>query len=651
MHCHPSKTESTAGVTAQADRPVSAEERATAAVTYRANTNGEEAWLGELAIQHRFMDAPGAVGQINWHYVEAGQLDAQHVLLVHGHPFTWSYWHPLIEALAPRYHVIAVDVKGYGQSDKRPGDWRPDRIAEELLALCDVLAIRQFDVIASDRATVLCDHLVANHVDRVRSYTRLGAPNEHELEGDYDYEAWHREPMWASDMLADPSRYFVAVVEPQLKAPIPAARWKNIVEQFAYPGIGTAVPRSFQESTFLKDQRDRKRFFPSMTCPVLDLRSSFPNRYVPVVSSEVRAFPPNWRESLVDGAGVYLMLDAPDRATNAICEFLSNLNDMPMQGAATSQASPEFRPRQSKLPAGVRLVENHDGETEILGSVAVTHRFVEAMGAAGPIRWHYVEAGNPKSETIVYLHGHPKSWYGGRHQIEHFADRYHIIAPDLKGYGQSDKRPGDFRHENVSEELMVLFDHIGLNSFNLVAHDRGAVQADYIGGNHPERIIRYVRMQQIGHIFLPMNSPQERLFRDPVLGPQLFANPKAIFDRQWARFKMNPIDPDHLNRMMSEAGHPGFSDAVPRYFQSSSFQKELYDRTVRLFRNMRFPVLLLQASEDVGQPRWYYDDQSRPITALFPNARLEFIEGAGHFTTINFPKELTAAIERFISNT
>jgi pimeloyl-ACP methyl ester carboxylesterase len=103
--------------------------------------------------------------------------------------------------------------------------------------------------------------------------------------------------------------------------------------------------------------------------------------------------------------------------------------------------------------------------------------------------------------------------------------------------------------------------------------------------------------------------------------------------------------------MISEVGHPGFSDAVPRYFQSSSFQKELYDRTVRLFRAMNFPVLVLQAGGDVGQPRWYYDDPKRPLTALLPQARIEFIEGAGHFTTINHPQQLTEAIARFFAAT
>ena len=184
----------------------------------------------------------------------------------------------------------------------------------------------------------------------------------------------------------------------------------------------------------------------------------------------------------------------------------------------------------------------------------------------------------------------------------------------------------------------------------MAAHDRGAVQADYIGGKHPERVLSYARMQQVLHLWIPMNSPQERIFRDPITGPQLLSDPAAIFARQWGRFRMEPGAEARLPRLRSEVGHDGFGDAVPRYFQSSSFLKELYDRTARLCRNMRFPVLLLQADGDVGQPRWYYDDPARPGTEQFPDARLGWIRDAGHFYTINHPDQVTDALVRFLGD-
>jgi pimeloyl-ACP methyl ester carboxylesterase len=88
---------------------------------------------------------------------------------------------------------------------------------------------------------------------------------------------------------------------------------------------------------------------------------------------------------------------------------------------------------------------------------------------------------------------------------------------------------------------------------------------------------------------------------------------------------------------------------VIRYFQSSSFEKERLDRTCRLLRRMDFPVLLLQGDLDDGQPPFYYDDPTNPAVAQFPDARLQWVEGAGHYTNLEKPEQVTAAIEDFFA--
>jgi pimeloyl-ACP methyl ester carboxylesterase len=293
---------------------------------------------------------------------------------------------------------------------------------------------------------------------------------------------------------------------------------------------------------------------------------------------------------------------------------------------------------------------NYDGETQKLGNVTVTHHFVEAPGAVIPIRWHYVEAGDRERETIVFLHGNPESWYAWRPQIEHFASRYHVIAPDLKGYGQGDKRPGDWRWENCAEEMLALLTQIGLDRFHIVSHDRGCVLFDYLAGNHPERIRSYVRMQQVCHIWRAENSPQGVYFADPIFGPNLFGDPDFYFGYRLLKMLRNPVDKEVLEHLKDEMSHPGMPEAVIRYYQSSSFEKERLDRTSRLLRNMRFPVLLLQGDQDDGQPKFYYDDPVNPAVAQFPDARLEWVEGAGHYTNLEKPQVITQKIEKFLES-
>lgn len=291
---------------------------------------------------------------------------------------------------------------------------------------------------------------------------------------------------------------------------------------------------------------------------------------------------------------------------------------------------------------------NRDSDIERLGAVTATHRFVEADGAVIPIRWHYVEAGDPTRETILFLHGNPESWHSWHPQIEYFAARYHIIAPDLKGYGQGDKRPGDWRWEVCAEELLAFLDRLQLRRFHVVSHDRGSVLADYLGGNHPDRILSYVRMQQVCHIWRAENSPQGVYFADPIFGPAIFGDPDFYFRYRLSKMLKNPVAPERLEKLKVEMSYPGLAQAVIRYFQSSSFEKERLDRTSRLLRKMTFPVLLLQGNLDDGQPPYYYADPVNPAVAQFPDASLEWVEGAGHYTNLERPEIVTEKIEAFL---
>jgi pimeloyl-ACP methyl ester carboxylesterase len=292
-----------------------------------------------------------------------------------------------------------------------------------------------------------------------------------------------------------------------------------------------------------------------------------------------------------------------------------------------------------------------EGQTEVVGDVAVTHHFVEAPGAVIPIRWHYVEAGDPAHETIVFIHGNPESWNAWHPQIAAFGKQYHIIAPDLKGYGQGDKRPGDWRWENCAEEMLAFLDRIGVKRFNMVSHDRGSVLADYLGGNHPERVLRYARLQQVLHIWRAENSPQGTYFADPIFGPAIYGDPDFYFDFRLSKMIKNPVDPAVLERFKEEMSYPGLENAVIRYFQSSSFEKERLDRTSRLLRRMTFPVLMLQADKDDGQPKFYYNDPTNPGVDQFPDARLEWVENSGHYSNMEQPEQVTQKIRTFFEST
>ncbi|MEL6245673.1 MAG: alpha/beta fold hydrolase [Pseudomonadota bacterium] len=81
---------------------------------------------------------------------------------------------------------------------------------------------------------------------------------------------------------------------------------------------------------------------------------------------------------------------------------------------------------------------NRHGELEYIGEgVFATHWFVQTDE---PV-WHFVTAGDPSNEVVLFVHGYPDTWYAYSKVMALLADDYYVIAVDTLGYGQSDKGP------------------------------------------------------------------------------------------------------------------------------------------------------------------------------------------------------------------
>jgi pimeloyl-ACP methyl ester carboxylesterase len=264
------------------------------------------------------------------------------------------------------------------------------------------------------------------------------------------------------------------------------------------------------------------------------------------------------------------------------------------------------------------------------------------LEAAG-LTWHYVEAG--QGEPVVFLHGLPESWYSWHYQLEALSGEYRVIAIDLKGYGQSDKSDGDYSADQVAEEVLALLDAIGLEQFNLVSHDWGTVISDFIAGNHPDRILRYVRMEAPVLVADPANHPQFVLFRNQELATQVMGDTEQFIRNVYGSRTVQPIPEEDMLRIIEEFGRSGVAEAVPRYFRDfGDFGEELRQERAALFAAMDFPVLLLQADSDPAQPPSYFDG----ATDAFPDAELQWVEKSGHFTELEQPEQVTKAIREFL---
>jgi pimeloyl-ACP methyl ester carboxylesterase len=300
-----------------------------------------------------------------------------------------------------------------------------------------------------------------------------------------------------------------------------------------------------------------------------------------------------------------------------------------------------------ELPESVPLRTNIDGEREELDGTTAVHRFVESPGDSETVTWHYVEAGDPAAPTVVFLHGVPDSWWQWHYALDALSDQYHCVAIDLKGYGQSDKRTGDYRQQGVAGQLEALLDKVGISEFALVTHDRGTPPGDHLVSATGDRVTGYARGQQhLWHLH-PSLHPQQQLFTSTD-APALLADTRRFVATAYTWLTTEPVAASDILRTIEEFSHPGIATAVPRYFNSSSFRQEWIDRRTKLISSWTAPVLILQGAHDPLQPREFYTDPD--VLAMLPADSDVHLFDTGHFWPFEAPHESVAVIRAFLDS-
>lgn len=116
--------------------------------------------------------------------------------------------------------------------------------------------------------------------------------------------------------------------------------------------------------------------------------------------------------------------------------------------------------------------------------------FVHHHADLGDVRLHYVTAG--QGFPVVLLHGWPQSWYEWRHVMKDLARDYQVIAPDLRGLGDSSRPLDGYDKKTVGNDIWRLLQRLGIGSFYLVGHDWGGPTAYAIAAAHPDSVKKLV---------------------------------------------------------------------------------------------------------------------------------------------------------------
>ena len=277
----------------------------------------------------------------------------------------------------------------------------------------------------------------------------------------------------------------------------------------------------------------------------------------------------------------------------------------------------------------------------------------------GGLTLHHTYGG--VGSPVVFIHGLGSSGYiEWRFNLERIARDHRVFAPDLPGYGRSDKpRAARYGIAYFARTIDRYMQNRRLRAATVVGTSMGGRIALELALDYPRRVDRLVLVNSLG-LGRPRIQPYHPLMMVPRLGetvPQgmrhgLRIAPSPLIRRVAARFigatgdlekTMSDEYLDHLREMYAADGYPGAYLATVRSLGSLRSVFASMDVSRRLHR-IEAPVQLIWGADDPLFPL----EHARRAKELIPGSRLAVIEGAGHTPQAERPEEFNKQLAAFL---
>ena len=142
------------------------------------------------------------------------------------------------------------------------------------------------------------------------------------------------------------------------------------------------------------------------------------------------------------------------------------------------------------------------------------HQYVQLEGG---LKMHYVEKGDKQKPLLLFLHGFPDFWFSWRNQLTFFGDAFWCVAPDLRGYGDTDKPHGieNYTLNLLTDDVKQLLEALGRPSCILVGHDWGGGIGFAFCHRYPHMVEKFVAINTVHLLSLRRNimSSWEQRFK------------------------------------------------------------------------------------------------------------------------------------------
>ena len=246
----------------------------------------------------------------------------------------------------------------------------------------------------------------------------------------------------------------------------------------------------------------------------------------------------------------------------------------------------------AQQPNGTAIAQQQPNGTYFqIDNMTFSHNTASVNG----IQLHYVMGG--QGDPVVLLHGWPETWYAWHKVMPALAKNYTVIAPDLRGLGDSSKPTTGYDGKTLAEDIHQLVTQLGFKTIFLVGHDIGSFVVYPYAAAHPTEVKRLAVME----LTIPGFVPAGRMplwwviFHQTPDVPEALTQGKEMEYLSWhyqnLAYNRAAITQEAINEYVSRYSAPGGMHAGfehYRAFPQDAIQNQNYSKT-----KLTMPVLAL----------------------------------------------------------
>lgn len=277
-------------------------------------------------------------------------------------------------------------------------------------------------------------------------------------------------------------------------------------------------------------------------------------------------------------------------------------------------------------------------------------RRIEADG----VSVFYREAGTPDAPFVLLLHGFPTSSFQFRELIPRLADQYHVIAPDLPGFGFTevpDRRHYKYSFDGLAETILAFTDALGLARYALYVFDYGAPTGFRLAMARPDRVTAIVSQngnayeEGLGSAWAPIRRYWSQPSSENREAIRKALNLEGL-RREYSSGISNPdlIAPEGYTLDAALMARPGNTDIQLDLFLDYANNLRLYPAFQEYLRRSQPPLLAIWGKHDP----YFVPAGAEAFRRDNPNAVVQFLD-TGHFALETHVEEIALATRQFFA--